>query len=240
MTLVGEIGTVFVKQSGYNADVPETAATIWTGTPAIYGYPPFAAKMFVSSTNSEDGQGTQTGARVVEIWGLNSSWGVISEFVVLSGVNEATTSEYFNRVYLLHIHSAGSAGKNIGEICCGQGSVTNGIPNSMYAHIQSGDNKSLMGVFTVPDSSVCKVYQIQYTVGQDKDVEGSLFYRKSGAVFQLEDRVKVYRNTVNRNWFIAPLELPARTDIEVRAQKDTAGGTIAMTAGLNLLIKPKV
>ena len=239
MTLVGQIGTTKIKQSGYNPDLPETGATVWTGTPSIYSYPPVATQMFVSSTNSEDGDGAKTGAILTEVHGLNSAWALCSAFAIMDGLNPVPTSEYFNRVYLIHVHSAGSAGKNIGEICCGAGSVSNGIPNSMYAHIGSGDSKGLVGFVTIPMSSVGLLHEVQYTVGQDKDIECSLLFRRYGNIFQLEDRVKVYRGTVTRNWHDDPLELPARTDIEVRGKKDTAGGTIAMTAGLDLVIKPQ-
>ena len=46
------------------------------------------------------------------------------------------------------------------------------------------------------------------------------------------------RYSVKRNWHDDPLELPARTDIEVRGKKDTAGGTIAVTVGLDIVIIP--
>lgn len=240
MTLVGQIGITKVKQSGYTSNLLETPSTIWTGTPAVYSYPPAATKLFLCSTNTEDGDGNFTGARTVEVLGLNSAWALQSEFKDLNGLNPVQTNEYFNRVYLLHAHSAGILGKNVGEISCGAGSVSDGVPNSMYMHIQSGDSKSLASMITIPGSSIGEVNAVQYTIGQDKDVECSLVFRQFGSIFQLEDRVKVYRNTVTRVWLANPIVLPAKTDIEIRGKKDTAGGTIAMTAALNITVRPMI
>jgi len=113
-----------------------------------------ATTLFLSSTNVNDIAVTGTGAKIVQIFGLDASYNVISETVNMNGTSKSSsTINSFIAVNQLRVISVGSTGSNIGDIYCGASSdtVSGGIPSTnIYSIIQATYNLSSCAIYTIP------------------------------------------------------------------------------------------
>jgi len=134
---------------GYNPTIQANIEeTIWTFA-GIYQHAPSATVMTVSSNNAND-SATGTGARTVFIRGVNGNGKEQNEIVTLNGQTAVSTTNSFEEINEVVVITVGSGGKNAGQIFVGTGTVTAGVPAQVYGHILAGENKSLMGHWTVP------------------------------------------------------------------------------------------
>lgn len=225
MTLVGQLPKErFINKFGFQPTQTLSLQTIWTGTPNIVGYPIAAIQPFISSTDSLD---ATTGAITGTLTGLNSAWEWQEESVVFSGHLPVQTTEFFNRTFRFMVDSAGSTGSNIGEIMVGAGSLTDGIPNSMYLHVLPEANQSKSAFFTIPEPYTGELIRAHFSSGQSDDLECNLYARPFGSVFQIKARIEIFRNTDNLEYegnFFTP-----RTDLEMRGRRLSAGGNIGLS-----------
>src|SRR5210317_2657610 len=115
-----------VYKFGQNAVVGNSMETIWQQG-GLYSYPPSASTTTVSSSNAND-TSAGTGARTVQIVGLDGDYNEISETIILNGQTAVTTTNSFLRVNRGVVLTAGSGGVNAGIIYVGTGTVTLGVP----------------------------------------------------------------------------------------------------------------
>jgi hypothetical protein len=136
-----------VTVAGYNSDVDQSWEMI---TPVgNLSYPAAALQMTVSSADSDD-TSAGTGARTVLIIGLDANYAVISETVTMNGQTAVTTTNSFLRINSMLVTTAGSSLANEGIIYIGTGTVTSGVPATIYNVIASGFNNATSSQYTVP------------------------------------------------------------------------------------------
>lgn len=134
---------------GYNPDVDSAAEeTVWTAG-GILGHPASPTIMKVASTSANDSS-AGTGARTIQILGVNGTGGYASEIVTLNGQTAVNTVNAYDAIERVVVLTVGSGGANAGNINIGTGDVTAGIPAVIYGQIASGENNSLMGHWTCP------------------------------------------------------------------------------------------
>ena len=159
-------GYTNVSKFGRNPNVKSSDyETIWDGS-NLYPWPTAAETLNVVSTDADD-TSAGTGARTVEIEGLNSSWAVITETVSMNGTTNVTTTNSFLRVYRVRVVTAGSTGVNEGTITC-----TNTTSSNVIGQISlgsSGFGQSLMALYTVPAGKTA--YLINFDFSSSKDNE---------------------------------------------------------------------
>jgi hypothetical protein len=136
-----------VTVSGYNSDVD----TAWEMITPIgdLSYPASALQMTVSSSSASD-TSAGTGARTVLITGLDANYAVISETVTMNGQTAVTTTNSFLRINAMLVTTAGTGLANAGIIYIGSGTVTSGVPATIYNLISSGYNNATSSQYTVP------------------------------------------------------------------------------------------
>jgi len=117
-------GHFIVNKFGRNSDI-DTAAeeTIWANG-GMYTFPTAAQTLDVVSSDAND-TSAGTGARTVEIQGLDGSYDAVTETVTMTGTTPATTTATFLRVNRAMVKTAGSGGVNAGAITIDQ--TTSGI-----------------------------------------------------------------------------------------------------------------
>ena len=86
--------TVF--KFGYNAVVGATKETIWEQS-GLYAYPASATVMTLSSSSAND-TAAGTGARTVEVFGLDADYNEINEVVTLNGQTAVNTTKSYFRI----------------------------------------------------------------------------------------------------------------------------------------------
>src|SRR4030042_325677 len=115
-----------------------------------------AAKLQVSSSSADDdGAPVGTGALTVRIIGLNSSYVLTSEDVILNGLTAVETVATFLRVFAAYVLTAGTGLTNAGDIYIYKTgtSITSGVPDALtttWVKIPVGANGATSGMFTVP------------------------------------------------------------------------------------------
>ena len=123
---------------GYNADVDTDIETVWPYG-GILGYPSAALSLSVSSSSADD-TSNGTGARTVYLEGLDANHNVISETVTLNGQTAVTTTKSYLHINNCYVATAGSLDSAAGTIYFGTGTVTAGVPATVYDVIQFNYN----------------------------------------------------------------------------------------------------
>jgi hypothetical protein len=202
---------------GFNPDVDTVESTVWPHA-GLMPHPATAGQLSVSSTNAND-TAAGTGARTVLIQGLDTNYEEISEVVTLNGQTAVTTTQSFLRINYAAVASAGSLKSAAGDIYFGAGTVTLGVPATVYNLIKYNYNNTLTGHYTVPAGHTAFVVQGLFSSGQpsgSSQVQGRLLttgandIRHTAAITTLNNGVADYA-------FKYPVPIPEKTDIEATA-----------------------
>ena len=202
---------------GYNGDVDQTEVTVWPHT-GLIGHPAAAIQMKVSSSNAAD-TSAGTGARTVLIQGLDASYNEISETVTLNGQTAVTTVNSYLRINYAAVATAGSGQSAAGDIYIGTGTVTAGVPATVYELIKFNYNDVVTGHYTVPAGYTGYLMQGLFSAGQasgSTSVQGRLLVagadgiRRTAAITTLNNGVADFA-------FEFPIAIPEKTDIEATA-----------------------
>jgi len=228
-------GVSYVEKFGMNTDVDANKETIWDGGD-IYTYIATAETVTVTSSSGSD-SAAGTGARTVEVQGLNSSYEVVTETLTVGG---ASGTVEFLRVFRARVITAGTDGVNAGNV-----SVTSDDTSTVLAKIgvdgtgsnAAGRGQTFMALYTIPAGKTG--YLTQWTVGsgkQNTDAVAFILSRDAtvtDAAFNSKDIITVSATTYSKNYTI-PLQFTEKTDIEVRAYSGTNNSLVSSTFNLIL------
>lgn len=207
--------TVF--KFGNNSDINGSLETIWSQG-GIYAYPASAIAMKVSSSSTDDAA-AGTGARTVVVSGLDENYNEASETVELNGQTEVLTTTTFIRVFRAYVATAGSGGTAAGTIYVGTGTVTSGVPATIYAVITLGENQTTMALWTVPAGYTLYITGGTFSAASNNAAQyvlGKFVFRPLGGVFRNAADITVNSNVFHYDWEV-PLAIPEKSDIEARA-----------------------
>ena len=209
-------GTTHINKFGYNPTVGSSYETVWDGA-NNYVYIATAGTATVTSTEDDDSDGT------VLVQGLDSNYNEVEETLTIGG---STGQQLFYRVFRAQMLSA-----NTGETNTGNVSIT--VDSKVAAQITQDEGQSLMSLYTIPAGK--KGYLTQLDVGSSKDLENEVkFMTRNGVslVWNTKSFITTRGGFLEKN-FKVPLEIPEKTDIEVRAK---TSATSAISAGFELVI----
>ena len=226
-----------VYKFGQNAVVGNSVETIWQQG-GLYSYPPSATTMTVSSSDTND-TSAGTGARTVQIVGLDGDYNEISENIILNGQTAVTTTNSFLRVNRGIVLTAGSGGVNAGIIYVGTGTVTSGVPANIYTTINGdGTNQSLQSFWTVPANYNAYIYQTNISTGNTSNtpavLKTLLVARPYGGVFNTKEIIVLTDGNHLQNYSF-PITLTEKTDIEFRAESSSGSVNFNVSASMNIL-----
>jgi hypothetical protein len=214
-----------INKFGYNTAVGTSFESITDlGT---FNLPSTAAAVSVVSSSGND-TSAGTGARTVEIQGLDANYVEQTATVTMDGTNAVTTgSTTFIRVFRMKVVTAGSNETNVGNI-------TASIGGSDVAQIKADNGQTLMAVYTVPANKVA--YLIKFQASISKNQEATIQLRTKGisdnGVWQVKGQFGTFANTIEYNYAV-PLVITEKTDIEFRAK---AGATSEMGVVFDLVL----
>jgi hypothetical protein len=177
-----------------------------------------ASVLKISSASAND-TSAGTGARTLLISGLNANYDEISETVILNGQTAVNTVNSYLRVFSLKILTAGSGGSNAGIVYAGTGTVTSGVPATVYAQIEIGYNDSAMAIWTVPAGYTAYVSSYSFTTNSstaNNQVTGAVLIRPFGQVFSFEATAKMAGGNNFDRHFDTYLVLTEKSDIEMQ------------------------
>jgi hypothetical protein len=202
---------------GYNPDVDQTYETVWPDG-GVVAHPAVATVMKVSSSSANDAA-AGTGARSIYIEGLDANYNTVTETVTLNGQTEVNTTNSYLRINNFYTASVGSGGSNAGYIYIGDGTVTAGVPATIYDLMEIGFNSRTTGHYTVPAGYSAYFYQGRLTVAQATGanvVTGQLVSTTTDGITRVA-AVTTLDSGVSEYDFNIPIPFPEKTDIEARA-----------------------
>lgn len=232
-------GVSHIEKFGMNTDVDSNKETIWDGG-GIYTYIETAETLTVISNSGNDVP-AGTGARTVEIQGMNSAGEVVVETVELF----ASTVGEFKRVFRVKVKTSGANGVNEGTII-----VTSDNTSSVLAIIgvdgtgnkAAGRGQTFMAQYTIPTGKTG--YITQWTVGcgkQNTDAIATLMTRDPDAIgdgaWNARDIITVSATTYAKNYSI-PIKVNAGDDIEIRAYSTVNNSIVSSTFCVILIDDP--
>jgi len=202
---------------GFNPDVDTSQVSVWP-LPSLIPFPAAALQMTVSSTSAND-TSSGTGARTIVVQGLDADYNEVTEIVTLDGQTAVTMTASLLRVNYAYVATAGSGNSAAGNIYIGTGTVTAGVPATVYDIIKFDYNNTTTGSYTVPAGYTAYVSQGLFSAGQaggSTQVQGRLLtrgidnIRRTAALTTLNNGVADYA-------FEYPLPVPEKTTIEASA-----------------------
>ena len=202
---------------GFNPDVDQTQVSVWP-LPSLIPFPASALQMKVSSTSAND-TAAGTGARTVIVQGLDADYNEVTEIVTLNGQTAVTMTASLLRVNYAYVATAGSGNSAAGNIYIGTGTVTAGVPATIYDIIKLDYNTTTTGSYTIPAGHTGYVSQGLFSSGQPSgstQVEGRLLLRGTNNI-RMTEALTTLNNGVANYMFEYPLAVPEKTTIEATA-----------------------
>ena len=229
----------YIEKFGANLSVGSNLETIWEPG-GIYEY--LTTASVVSAVSDEQGDALNgDGARTIELQGLDSNYNTITEIISCNptdGRNGGVEStQQFLRIYRAIVTTAGSTNTNEGNILVKAGPTT---VISIGTH-GSGLNKEGFGqsqtsVYTVPAGKTG--YLTQWSVGSSVYNSGVQAYFKvsevtDGRVLRTKD--VMFLNNFSIKDYKVPLQIPEKSDVEVRAYDTSTGIPVSTTYNIILI-----
>jgi len=205
--------------------------SIWDGS-NLYPWPTAAETLNVVSDDTDDSS-SGTGARTVEIEGLDTNWAVITETVTMNGTTNVTTTNSFLRVYRARVVTAGSTGTNEGTI-----TFTNTSSSNVIAQISvdnSGFGQTLMAIYTIPAGKSGYLISLDFSSSKDNEHTFRLLSRDN-AVADAAWNTKEFANArggFNQFRKYGINKYTEKTDIDFQA---IASASSAASGGFELIL----
>ena len=218
-----------INKFGYNDAVGTSWEPIRVGSELIV-YPTTAATVSVVSANAGD-TAAGTGARTVEIQGLDQDYNKTIENITLNGTTPVNTTKTFIRIFRIRVMTAGSNGAPEGNLTASIGGNVQITLDNTY------DNQSLYAAYTIPANHDGYLLRVQATTTKDNKVAMVAIKTKSpkaDSVWQIKQVLELYRNEVTVD-FPVPLKFTEKTDIELRA-KNLDAGTVSVGGTFDLIL----
>ena len=228
-------GMDYIEKFGRNTTMSANIETIWDGSD-LYEYLTTASSVYVTSDDNDDNP-TGTGARTVEIQGLDENYLLATENV---DVNDTASTTTFIRVFRVTTKTTGSSGQAEGEISVHSQSGGGGTLLAQILRVGTGQGASLgqtfMALYTVPAGKTA--YITQWIVGagaQNADTTALLTAQTFGdGGFNAKDIIISAGQQFAKNYKV-PLQFTEKTDIEVRGFTSASGNDCSSTFNLILV-----
>jgi hypothetical protein len=229
-------GVAYIEKFGMNTDVDANKETIWDGG-GIYAYQPTATPISVTSDAPTFDLPGGTGARSVEVQGLDGDYNLVTETIFLGAVG----TQPFLRIFRVKVALSGSEGINHGNIF-----IRCQVTNVVLAQIgldgigsnAAGRGQTFMALYTIPAGKTG--YLTQWTVGAGKantDAIATFMVRNTLLVgdgaWNARDIITVSATTYSKDYKI-PMQIPEKHDIEVRAYSSINNSLVS--SSFNLII----
>ena len=222
----------------------ETWEDVWVQG-GNYTFQAAAVKLGVSSADADDDAG-DTGARTVEIQGLDASYAVQTETVTLDGLTKVETAGLYLRVFRAKVLTAGSSGTNEGKIYVydTSDSVVAGVPQTagkILATIAAGYGQTQMAIYTIPAgySGFLLARYVAFSVRANQYVDVEMMVRPQGGAWLHKslDAATSTQGPVYRE-FVVPLDddLGEKADLRFRVKAAGVGVDVAVEFDLLLVL----
>jgi hypothetical protein len=230
-------GHSVVTVFGYNPDVDTSEESVWPDGGTV-PHPTVASVLKVSSSDAADVSPSGTGARTVQITGLNANYFEVSETVVLNGQTAVNTVNSYLYVNGLTVTSVGSGGANAGNINVGTGTVTAGVPAVLYDMIAIGYNNRTTGHYCIPAGYTGFLVQGLLTAGQASGstaITGKLLIHSPDDNIVRVGAITTLNNGVVQYMFNYPTAIPEKNCIGATAIGSATNNSVSSMFNICLI-----
>lgn len=144
-------GTYYYNEVG-------TGASLNISLPSLSG-----VILSIASGSVNDAFPSGTGARIIQVRGLNTDWDEITENILLNGQTKVNSTKTFIRVNEFVVVNVGSTGSNVGRIYISDSADTfvSGIPQTrLYRSMAINGNLSGGSTYSVPRGHTCHITNV--------------------------------------------------------------------------------
>ena len=178
-----------------------------------------------------------TGARTVQVFGLDENLEPVDEIVTLDGTTPVPLTNLYERLNRMKVLTAGSGGENDAVI-----SAVRDVTNEVFATIPSGLNQTQIAAYTIPAGKVGVLTNLWVSIGLANGNSGSaevtLRARPQGGVYQAA-RSFTLSNSAAVNPITLPVTFDEGTDLKVRVE-DISDNNTFITAEFDLVLVDKI
>ena len=221
-----------VNVFGHNNSIGLEFETLWNEG-GLYADPTSPLTLQISSSSSNDVDGG-TGARKVEIFGLDVDFDPINEIVNLNGQNQVATTKQYRRCFSMIVRSAGIGAENEGIVYAGFGAATAGKPALVISLVEAGLNQALMCHYTIRAGYTGYAVKLAIESSITKEITADFVVRPPGEVYQVKQQFNLTQDISSQD-FEAPIKIDEKSDLEFRAKADP-GGTGDLSARISLIL----
>lgn len=229
-------GYSIVNKFGRNPDVdtgtlPEDA---WNGGGVYTGFPTQTQTVRVFSSSALD-TSVGTGARTINIMGLDANFNQQSELIVLNGTIPVNSLLTWSRVNIGTVTTAGSGGVNAGKITCSHTTTT----ANLFFIMPIGFNQTAVGAYTVPTGYTAYMSRIAGRVRSTSaaSADGYIWTRSFNGVFRARRPFTFSNASPLLDEIFGGLAFTEKTDLVMRITNVTASNVDATVNFDMILIK---
>lgn len=208
---------------GFNSDVNGTEEAIWMAGGA-YVFPSDVSVLRVSSSSANDAA-AGSGARTINIEGLDTNYNEVSVDLTMNGTNNVNTTQTFIRVNRVFVKTAGSSNYNEGTISV----IHAGTGTPTVATIAEEMSQTQQAIYTVPNGKTLYIDDINFTAAisqANKRAQVRVVISDFGGA----ERTR-YINVLQSSQLISKFEYPfkvlEKSDICLKAVTDNTNNEIA-------------
>lgn len=216
---ISDIG--YVNKYGRNPDI-DTATDpedIWDA--GGLWVPPTTARIHDIASTSTSDTSAGTGARTINIMGLDADWNEQEEDITMNGTTNVPTANTYTRINRMSVTTAGSTGLNVGNI-----TATAQTDATVTAQITAGQGQTFMAIWTVPADRTAYIVKM-YGAVQRATAAAGVAEMALVAVYDVDTATKSTRFKdyfgldTDATSYVAfdypiPMAFPAKTDLLMR------------------------
>lgn len=199
-------------------------------------FPTAAQVHTLVSTSTDDTTSGGDGARTVLVTGLNSSYEVQTESVILNGTTDVDTVNSYIRINRLEVASAGDDGVNAGVISC-----TAKTDTTESQSIAAGEGVSRTTVYTVPEDKrgvllAWRTIHGANSGGNSVVLSARLLTQQYGKNYRVQDKITEFVEGIIEREYTTPILLPARCDVWIEGYNHDGANACVLNSGFELLL----
>ncbi len=224
-------GHSIINVFGRNSDIDTTSVPedVWAGGGVYTGFPTGAAELVTVTSSSVNDTALGSGARTVELSGLDANGVEQTEIITLNGtslVDSVNTWTRVNRVVVLTSGSSNQAA-NTGIITVAHKTTTSNI----FAQLPIGGNITQIGCYTVPTGKTALLQYVEVMLDRTTGAgtgtaQGALWIRPYNKSPYLYKSFSLSQSDEHQQNIYGGIALPALTDIAIRITSVSANDTI--------------
>lgn len=226
-------GAEVITLTGFNNSVSTSEETYWMGSSA-FTWPTSATAATISSgSTSDDGSPVGTGCNTARVRYVDSNYDEVSEVLTLDGQTGVSLSATTLGVNLIECVAAGTGLTNAGNLYAGTGTVTTGVPATVYNRADAGFGRSGSAFYMVPDDRAVLLMDIDIGVTVAQINYAYLYKQINGGAFNLVANFisQIDGSFPYRSFAQGPIYYPARSKLRLNgvSQTSNANGRANLT-----------